>query len=107
MSGMIPPVQPGAIAPDANTSSAGGSAAVPAAAAPVAAVAGSAGAAEAVTLSAGASATTQLLEAARGSDGVDQGAVQRLRGAIQNGTYSVAPAALAKSIAGALRESST
>ncbi len=65
-----------------------------------------AGAGEEVSVSADAATTTQLLEAARGADGVNQSAVQQLRSAIQSGTYQVSPSALAKSISGALRESS-
>jgi negative regulator of flagellin synthesis FlgM len=101
---MIQPVQASSIDMATAAGSAAGSGAVPAAAAPAAATAG---AAEEVTVSADAATTTQLLEAARGADGVNQGAVQQLRGAIQAGTYQVPPHALAKAIAGALRESQT
>jgi len=101
---MIQPVQAGAIDMATGAGSAAGSGAVPAAAAPAAATAG---AAEEVTVSADAATTTQLLEAARGADGVNQGAVQQLRSSIQAGTYQVSPNALAKAIAGALRESQT
>jgi negative regulator of flagellin synthesis FlgM len=112
---MIPPLQSASIDIAAGTGSAGSSAVQPGAAAPGAAAPGAAAPApaaasatgEAVTVSADAAATTQLLDAARGADGVDQKAVQQLRSAIQAGTYHVAPGALAKAISGALRESPT
>ncbi|HTJ91009.1 MAG TPA: flagellar biosynthesis anti-sigma factor FlgM [Acidocella sp.] len=59
---------------------------------------------EAVTLSADAQTTTQLLGAARNSTGVNQQAVAQLRAAIQNGTYNVSPDALARSISSAMKE---
>jgi negative regulator of flagellin synthesis FlgM len=90
----------------ASTTSGSGSVQPAAAAAAPVAAAGS-GAGEEVTLSADASTTTQLLDAARGADGVNQSAVQQLRGAIRAGTYNVSPNALAKAISGALRESPT
>jgi flagellar biosynthesis anti-sigma factor FlgM len=59
---------------------------------------------EAVTLSADAQTTTQLLGAARNASGVNEQAVAQLRAAIQNGTYSVSPDTLARSISSALKE---
>jgi flagellar biosynthesis anti-sigma factor FlgM len=59
---------------------------------------------EAVTLSADAQTTTQLLGAARNSSGVNQQAVAQLRAAIQNGTYNVSPNMLARSISSAMKE---
>jgi flagellar biosynthesis anti-sigma factor FlgM len=59
---------------------------------------------EAVTLSADAQTTTQLLGAARNASGVNAQAVAQLRAAIQNGTYSVAPDTLARSISSAMKE---
>jgi len=59
---------------------------------------------EAVTVSADAETTTQLLDAARGADGVDQTSVARLRGAVQDGSYDVSPDNLARAITGALKE---
>jgi negative regulator of flagellin synthesis FlgM len=64
----------------------------------------SAVAGEAVTLSADAQTTTQLLGAARNSSGVNDQAVAQLRSAIQNGTYSVSPDMLARAISGAMKE---
>jgi len=63
--------------------------------------AGAAQASEAVTLSATSQATAQLLDAARAADGVDEARVAQLRGAVQSGTYDVAPEDVAKAIAGA------
>ncbi|HVE22010.1 MAG TPA: flagellar biosynthesis anti-sigma factor FlgM [Acidocella sp.] len=60
---------------------------------------------EAVTLSADAQTTTQLLDAARNSSGVNEQAVAQLRAAVQNGTYSVPPDTLARSIRSAMKES--
>ncbi len=59
---------------------------------------------EAVTLSADAQTTTQLLGASRSSSGIDQQAVAQLRTSIQNGTYNVSPDMLARSIASAVKE---
>lgn len=59
---------------------------------------------EAVTLSADAQTTTQLLDAARNAGGVDQGAVAKLQDAVQAGTYDVTPETLARAIAAALKE---
>ena len=59
---------------------------------------------EAVTLSADAQTTTQLLGAARNSSGVNDQAVAQLRTAIQNGTYNVSPDMLARSISSAMKE---
>ena|ERR1700722_5096269 len=60
---------------------------------------------EAVTLSADAQTTTQLLDAARDSNGVDGQAVAQLRAAVQNGTFNVSPDTLARSIRSAMKES--
>jgi flagellar biosynthesis anti-sigma factor FlgM len=60
---------------------------------------------EAVTLSAAAQTTTQLLTAARNADGINQSAVDQIRGALQAGTYNVAPEDLAQAIATVLKES--
>jgi len=60
---------------------------------------------DAVTLSADAQTTTQLLGAARNSNGVDGQAVAQLRAAIQNGTFDVPPDTLARSIRSAMKES--
>jgi negative regulator of flagellin synthesis FlgM len=59
---------------------------------------------EAVTLSADAQTTTQLLGAARNSSGVNAQAVAQLRAAIENGTYSVSADTLARSISSAMKE---
>lgn len=59
---------------------------------------------EAVTLSAAAQTTTQLLSAARDSSGVNQSAVEQIRGALQAGSYNVAPEDLAQAIATVLKE---
>ena len=61
-------------------------------------------AAEAVTVSADANATTQLLDAARNADGIDHSSVASLRAAVQNGTYNVSPEDLAQSIIRAVQE---
>ncbi|MDE8349112.1 MAG: flagellar biosynthesis anti-sigma factor FlgM [Acidocella sp.] len=58
---------------------------------------------EAVTVSANAQVTTQLLDAARASDGVNSSAVAQIRTGIQAGTYNVTPEALANAIAAALK----
>jgi flagellar biosynthesis anti-sigma factor FlgM len=62
------------------------------------------GAGEAVTLTADARASTDLLEAARAADGVDYQAVQSTKDGIASGTYQVAPESLAASIIAALSE---
>jgi len=59
---------------------------------------------EAVTLSAAAQTTTQLLSAARSAEGFNQTAVDQIRGALQSGTYNVAPEDLAQAIATVLKE---
>jgi flagellar biosynthesis anti-sigma factor FlgM len=59
---------------------------------------------EEVTLSASAQATTQLLDAARQSDGIDQAAVAGIRAALASGSYNVAPEDLAQAIATVLKE---
>jgi len=61
---------------------------------------------EAVTLSEAAQTTTQLLNAARESNGINQSAVDQIRGALANGSYSVSPADLAQAIATVLKETS-
>lgn len=75
------PVEPVG-APDAVTSAAGGAAS------------------EAVTLSADAQSTAQLLNAARAADGVDSQKVSQLRQAVQSGSYGPKPEDIAKAIAG-------
>lgn len=64
-------------------------------------------AAEAVTVSADAQTTTQLLGAARGAQGVDHATVQRLTHAVQSGSYNVSPGSLARAITGAYKETSS
>jgi flagellar biosynthesis anti-sigma factor FlgM len=59
---------------------------------------------EAVTVSANSQVTTQLLDAARASDGINSSAVAQIRTGIQTGTYSVTPEALANAIAAALKD---
>lgn len=59
---------------------------------------------DSVTLSAAAQTSTQLLSAARNSDGINQTAVAQIRSAIQSGTYNVAPEDLAQAIATVLKE---
>jgi flagellar biosynthesis anti-sigma factor FlgM len=103
---MIPPLQPTTINTEAGAGSAGSSSALQPAGGTAPAASTTTGAGEEVTVSADAATTTQLLDAARGADGVNHGAVQQVRSAIQSGTYQVSPSALAKSISGALRESS-
>jgi negative regulator of flagellin synthesis FlgM len=61
---------------------------------------------EAVTLSAAAQTSTQLLSAARDATGINQAAVAQIRAAIANGTYNVAPEDLAQAIATVLKETS-
>jgi flagellar biosynthesis anti-sigma factor FlgM len=68
---------------------------------------GAATSSEAVTLSADTVATTQLLDAARSADGVDQTAVEQLRAAVQSGSYDVSPDDLARAITGAFKEISS
>jgi flagellar biosynthesis anti-sigma factor FlgM len=60
---------------------------------------------DSVTLSAAAQTSTQLLNAARDSDGVDQAIVQQIRTSLQNGSYNVTPEDLAQAIAAVLKES--
>lgn len=105
MSGTIPslPLSQGA---SSLTGATGGTPAVRAAAAPSSTnTATSSG--EAVTVSADAITTTQLLGAARNANGIDQAAVQQLRTAIQNGTYNVSPESLAGAMGNALKEASS
>ena len=59
---------------------------------------------EAVTLSAAAQTTTQLLNAARDANGVNQISVDQIRGALQTGSYSVSAEDLAQAIATVLKE---
>jgi flagellar biosynthesis anti-sigma factor FlgM len=59
---------------------------------------------EAVTLSEAAQTTTQLLNAAREANSVNQSAVEQIRGALANGSYNVSPADLAQAIATVLKE---
>jgi flagellar biosynthesis anti-sigma factor FlgM len=59
---------------------------------------------EAVTLSAAAQITTQLLDAARVAPGLDSAAVTQARAAIQSGTYNVSPQDLAGAITAAFKE---
>ncbi len=65
---------------------------------------GGAAESEAVTLSAGAQATTQLLDAAQQADGVDNQAVQSLSDAINSGSYGVSPEHLAQAMLNAQKE---
>jgi len=60
--------------------------------------------AEQVSLSSDAAAGTQLLDAARNAEGVDPATIQKVKTAIQNGTYDVSPDKLAQSIIGAMKE---
>jgi flagellar biosynthesis anti-sigma factor FlgM len=60
---------------------------------------------EAVTLSAAAQTTTQLLGAAQDSEGINHEAVAQIRNALQAGTYNVAPEDLAQAIVTVLKES--
>jgi flagellar biosynthesis anti-sigma factor FlgM len=85
----------GVVAGETSPSGAGAIAA-PADAADVAA--GGATGGEAVTVSADAQTTAQLLDAARGADGIDTARVAQLRSAIQGGSYNVSPDDLAKAI---------
>ncbi len=59
---------------------------------------------EAVTLSAAAQTSTQLLNAARDASGVNQAAVDKIRTALQGGNYNVAPQDLAHAIVTVLKE---
>jgi flagellar biosynthesis anti-sigma factor FlgM len=59
---------------------------------------------DSVTLSEAAQTTTQWLSAARDSNGVDQNAVERIRSALQNGSYNVPPEDLAQAIVTVLKE---
>jgi flagellar biosynthesis anti-sigma factor FlgM len=59
---------------------------------------------DSVTLSAAAQTSTQLLSAARNSDGINQTVVAQIRSAIQSGTYNVSPENLAQAIATVLKE---
>ncbi|OYV33320.1 MAG: flagellar biosynthesis anti-sigma factor FlgM [Acidocella sp. 20-61-6] len=59
---------------------------------------------EAVTVSAGAQITTQLLGAARTATGVNTAAVMQIRSSIQNGTYNITPENLANAMAAALKD---
>jgi flagellar biosynthesis anti-sigma factor FlgM len=65
--------------------------------------AGGATGGEAVTVSADAQTTAQLLDAARGADGIDTARVAQLRNAVQSGSYNVSPDDLAKAIGSALQ----
>ncbi len=58
---------------------------------------------EAVTVSADAQVTTNLLNAARVADGINHSQVTQLRSAIQNGSYQVAPDILASAITASLK----
>jgi flagellar biosynthesis anti-sigma factor FlgM len=82
----------------------GSSAAARPAATPQAASGAETAAGEAVTVSADANTSTQLLDAARNADGMDDAAVQRLRSAVQSGTYDVSPQDLARAMTNAARE---
>ncbi len=59
---------------------------------------------EAVTLSPEAQTTTQLLGSARDANGMNQSAVEQIRGALANGSYNVAPEDLANAIVTVLKE---
>ncbi|MDE8345201.1 MAG: flagellar biosynthesis anti-sigma factor FlgM [Acidocella sp.] len=60
--------------------------------------------AEAATISVAAQVTTQMLNAARDSAGIDHAAVNKIRTALQNGQYNVTPETLAQAIATVLKE---
>jgi negative regulator of flagellin synthesis FlgM len=62
-----------------------------------------AGGGEAVTVSDAAKFSTDLLESARASDGIDHAAVQQLSTAIQKGTYNVSPDDLAGALINAAK----
>lgn len=89
------------LVPEPGTQAATGAAAKPSSSANAAAATSSG---EAVTISASAQATTQLLNAARDATGIDHTAVQQIRTALKNGTYNVAPEDLAHAIATVLKE---
>jgi len=59
---------------------------------------------EAVTVSAQARMTTQLLESARGASGSDAVRVQQLRGAMASGSYTVPAQDVARSMIAAMKE---
>lgn len=102
MTNTIGPVSSGHIAEQAASEAAShGAAGQKPAAAHQAPPGGAARAGEAVTLSATSQTTAQLLEAARAADGVDQARVAQLRGAVQDGSYNVAPEDVARAIASA------
>ncbi|HQT63547.1 MAG: hypothetical protein B7Z75_07155 [Acidocella sp. 20-57-95] len=63
----------------------------------------SASTSEAVTVSADAQITTNFLNAARLSDGINHTQVTQLRSAIQNGSYQVTPENLASAISASLK----
>ena len=98
MSNLIPPLST-PLAPDAGAAPPN-----PAAPKPAPASYSAAAQSEAVTISPAAQATTQLLDAARQSDGVDQAAVSSIRSALAAGSYNVAPEDLAQAIATVLKE---
>jgi flagellar biosynthesis anti-sigma factor FlgM len=62
---------------------------------------------DSVTLSEAAQTTTQLLDAARAASGIDQAAIDQIRGALAAGTYNVAPEDLAQAIALVLKETNS
>ncbi len=59
---------------------------------------------DSVSLSAAARTSTQLLNAARNAQGVDQATVSKIRTALANGQYNVAPEDLAHAIATVLKD---
>jgi len=79
--------------------------AVPPASSQANTVAASAGG-EAVTVSSDATFSTDLLNAARSSDGIDHAAVARLSTAMQNGSYNVSPEDLAGAMINAAKTGS-
>jgi len=103
---MINSVTPSQVTPDTAAATSGSEAVRPQAA-PAADTGAPTATGEAVTVSADANTTTQLLGAARGADGMDQEAVQSLRSAVQNGTYSVSPEDLARAITSAAKEAAS
>ena len=103
MTNTISPFSQTPRAAETSASSVGAASAKPASSAPQGASAAPQG--EAVTLSAAAQTTTQLLNAARTSNGVNQTAVQQIRSALQAGTYNVTPENLANAIATVLKAS--
>ena len=100
MTNTISPFSPTPLVAD----QAGASPAKPASPAPVESAADTSQS-EAVTLSAAAQTTTQLLGAAQDSDGINHEAVAQIRNALQAGTYNVAPEDLAQAIVTVLKES--